>query len=142
MTMVTIINAENLILGRLASVVARRALEGEEIALVNVEKAVISGTRKRVTGAYLQKRQRGSKEGGPFFPRRPDAIMKRTVRGMLPYKRQPGREALQRVKAYVGVPVQFRGSSMETIEEAHVSRLSSSRFVTLESVSTYLGASF
>jgi len=79
-TMVTIINAEDLILGRLASMVAKRALEGEEIALVNVEKAVISGTRKRVTGAYLRKRQMGSKEGGPFFPRRPDAIMKRHLR--------------------------------------------------------------
>jgi large subunit ribosomal protein L13 len=140
--MVTVINAEDLILGRLASIVARRALEGEEIALVNVEKAVISGTRKRVMGAYLKKRQRGSKEGGPFFPRRPDAIMKRTIRGMLPYKRQPGREAFQRVRAYVGIPRQFRENPLETIEDAHVSRLSSSRFVTLESVSSYLGAAF
>ncbi len=140
--MVTVINAEDLILGRLASVVAKRAMEGEEIALVNVEKVVITGTRKRVTGVYLQKRQRGSKEGGPFFPRRPDAIMKRTIRGMLPYKRQPGREAFQRVKAYVGVPKQFRESPMEIVEEVHVSRLSSSRYVTLESISSYLGASF
>ncbi|MDD1677867.1 MAG: 50S ribosomal protein L13 [Methanomicrobiales archaeon] len=140
--MVTVINAEDLILGRLASTVAKRALDGEEIALVNVEKAVISGTRKRVTVAYLQKRQRGSTEGGPFYPRRPDAIMKRTIRGMLPYKRQPGREALQRVRAYVGIPRQFRESEMETIEEAHVSRLSSPRYVTLESISSYLGAAF
>jgi LSU ribosomal protein L13P len=140
--MVTIINAEDLILGRLASMVAKRALDGEEIALVNVEKVVISGTRKRVTGAYLQKRQRGSKEGGPFFPRRPDAIMKRTIRGMLPYKRSSGRDALQRVRAYVGIPKQFREGPMETIEEVHVSRLSSSRYVTLESISSYLGAAF
>ncbi len=140
--MVTVINADNLILGRLASLVAKRALDGEEIILVNVEKAVITGTRKRVTGIYLQKRQRGSKEGGPFFPRRPDAIMKRTIRGMLPYKRQPGREAFQRVKAYVGIPKQFREAAMETLEEAHASRLGSSRYVTLESVSSYLGAAF
>lgn len=140
--MVTVINAENLILGRLASIVARRALGGEEIALLNVEKVVISGTWKRVTGTYLRKRQKGSKEGGPFFPRRPDAIMKRTIRGMLPYKRQPGREAFQRVKAYVGIPRQFRDSPMEIIEEAHVLRLSSTRYVTLESISSYLGASF
>ncbi|MDD1673972.1 MAG: 50S ribosomal protein L13, partial [Methanomicrobiales archaeon] len=106
--MVTVINAQNLILGRLASIVAKRALEGEEIAIVNVEKVVISGTRTQVTGTYLKKRQRGSKEGGPFFPRRPDHIMKRTIRGMLPYKRQPGRMAFQRVKAYVGIPREFR----------------------------------
>jgi len=140
--MVTVIDARDLIMGRLASVVARRALEGEEIALVNVEKVVISGTRKRVTGIYLRKRQRGSKEGGPFYPRRPDAIMKRAIRGMLPYKRQPGREAFQRVKAYVGVPRVFAQSTLETVEEAHVSRLSSPRYVTLESISSFLGAAF
>ena len=140
--MVTVINAQNLILGRLASIVAKRALEGEEIAIVNVEKVVISGTRTQVTGTYLKKRQRGSKEGGPFFPRRPDHIMKRTIRGMLPYKRQPGREAFQRVKTYVGIPLEFREIPMETIEEAHVTRLSSPRYVTLESISSYLGSTF
>ncbi len=140
--MVTVINAEDLILGRLASVVAHRALQGETIAIVNAEKAVISGTRTRIISYYNRKRQRGSVEGGPFFPRRPDHILKRTVRGMLPYKRQPGRDALRRVKAYVGVPVEFRESPMESIEEAHVSRLSTPRYVTLGSVSTYLGATF
>jgi large subunit ribosomal protein L13 len=140
--MVTVINAEDLILGRMASIVAHRAMKGETIAIVNAEKAVISGTRTRVIAYYNRKRQRGSVEGGPFFPRRPDHIMKRTVRGMLPYKRQPGRDALQRVKAYVGVPVEFRESPMECLEEAHVSRLSTPRYVTLGSVSTYLGATF
>lgn len=140
--MVTVINAQDLILGRMASIVAKRALEGETVALVNVEKAVVSGTRTRVNANYNQKRQRGSLEGGPFFPRRPDHIVKRTVRGMLPYKRQAGREALKRVKAYVGVPVEFRESRMETLEEAHVSRLSSPRYVSLGSISSFLGCTF
>jgi len=45
--MVTIINGDGLILGRLASITAQRALAGEEIAIVNAEKAIISaaGTR-------------------------------------------------------------------------------------------------
>lgn len=140
--MVTVINAQDLILGRMASIVAKRALEGETIAIVNVEKAVVTGTWKRVTANYNQKRQRGSVEGGPFYPRRPDHIAKRTVRGMLPYKRQVGRDALKKVKAYVGVPVEFRESQMETLEEAHVSRLSAPRYVTLGSISSFLGATF
>ncbi|RPJ52630.1 MAG: 50S ribosomal protein L13, partial [Methanobacteriota archaeon] len=106
------------------------------------EKAVISGTRVRVLANYNQKRQRGSKEGGPFFPRRPDHIMKRTIRGMLPYKRERGIEAFKRVKVYVGVPREFADAQRETIALADMNRLSTARYVTLGAVSTFLGAKF
>jgi large subunit ribosomal protein L13 len=140
--MVTIINADGMILGRLASILATRLLAGEEIAVVNAEKAVISGTRARVFSIYRRKRERGSREGGPFFPRRPDHIMKRTIRGMVPYKRERGNDALKRVKVYVGIPKEFQGMEMETLEAASVKRLSTPRFVTLGTVSRFLGASF
>jgi len=140
--MVTVVDADGLLLGRLASIVARRTLAGEEIAIVNAEKAVISGTRVRVLANYNQKRQRGSKEGGPFFPRRPDHIMKRTIRGMLPYKRERGIEAFKRVKVYVGVPSEFAEAERETIAQADMNRLSAPRYVTLGAVSTFLGAKF
>jgi len=140
--MVTVVDADGLLLGRLASIVARRSLAGEEIAIVNAEKAVISGTRVRVLANYNQKRQRGSKEGGPFFPRRPDHIMKRTIRGMLPYKRERGIEAFKRVKVYVGVPREFADAQRETIALADMNRLSTARYVTLGAVSTFLGAKF
>lgn len=140
--MVTVIDAEGLILGRLASIVAKRCLDGEEIAILNAERAVISGPRKFVYDHYLRKHRRGSREGGPFYPRRPDHIMKRTIRGMLPYKRQKGAMALKRVKVYVGIPVEFAGSAPETIEEAHVDRLGNPQYVTLGSVSTKLGAKY
>jgi large subunit ribosomal protein L13 len=142
--MVTIINAEGLLLGRLASNVARRSLEGEKFAIVNVEKAIVSGHRAMVLGSYYQKRQRGSREGGPFFPRRPDHIMRRTIRGMLPYKRQRGAEAFRNVMAYVGVPVEFQGreAEFETIEQAGIERLNNPRYVTLGEISTTLGAKY
>jgi large subunit ribosomal protein L13 len=140
--MVTVVNGEDLLLGRMASVVAKRALDGEAIAIVNAEKAVISGSRARVLALYERKRSRGSKEGGPFFPRRPDHIVKRTIRGMLPYKRQRGAEALKRVRVYVGMPQEFAGQEMEVLEEAHVDRLNGGRVVTLGSVSTFLGAKY
>ena len=88
--MVTIIECDGLRVGRLASNFAKRALAGEEIAVINAEKAIISGNRARVLNNYKQKRQRGSREGGPFFPRRPDHIRKRTSRGMVPYERERG----------------------------------------------------
>ncbi|HVN66673.1 MAG TPA: 50S ribosomal protein L13 [Methanomicrobiales archaeon] len=140
--MVAIINADGLILGRMCSILATRLLAGEEIAVVNAEKAIITGTRARVFSTYRTKRERGSREGGPFFPRRPDHIVKRTLRGMVPYRRERGHDALKRVRVYVGVPKEFAGKEMETLEAASKNRLSTPRFVTLGTVSSFLGASF
>src|SRR5512137_2737754 len=140
--MVTVINGDGLLLGRMASAVAKRALSGEEIAIINAEKAVISGSRAQVLTHYGHKRNRGSREGGPFFPRRPDHIVKRTVRGMLPYKRTVGSDAFKRVRVYVGVPVEFVGSEREVLEYAHMNRLNNPKFVTVGAVSTFLGAKY
>ena len=38
-----IINAENLILGRMTTYAAKKALQGEEVDIVNCEKAIITG---------------------------------------------------------------------------------------------------
>jgi large subunit ribosomal protein L13 len=140
--MVAVIDADGLLLGRMASLVAKRALSGEEVAIINAEKTVISGSRARILSHYGQKRSRGSREGGPFFPRRPDHIVKRTIRGMLPYKRPSGRDALKRVKVYVGVPVDFVGMEHEVLDEAHMNRLNTPKMVTVGAVSSFLGAKY
>jgi len=140
--MVTVINGDGLILGRLASIVAQRALAGEEIAIVNIENTIISGSRARVLGNYEHKRTRGNSDWGPYFPRRPEHVMKRTIRGMLPYKRPRGVEAMKRIKCYVGVPVQFAGQPQEVPEAVHMNRLNNPQFVTLSTVCTNLGAKF
>jgi len=142
--MVTIINGDGLLLGRLASITAQRALAGEEIAIVNVEKVIISGSRARVLANYKHKRERGASGNrwGPFVPRRPDHLMKRTIRGMLPYKRPRGVEAFKNIKAYVGIPVEFAGKDMEVPEEVHINRLNNPNYITLGAVSTFLGAKF
>lgn len=142
--MVTIINGDGLLLGRLASITARRALAGEEIAIVNAEKAIISGSRARVLANYRHKRDRGASGShwGPFVPRRPDHLMKRTIRGMLPYKRPRGVDAMKRIRCYVGVPVDFVGKEMEVPEEVHMNRLNNPNHITLAAVCTFLGAKF
>lgn len=140
--MVQVIDADGLLLGRMASIVAQRALAGEEIAIVNAEKAIVSGSKARVLANYTRKRERGSREGGPFFPRRPDQIVKRTIRGMLPYKRERGAAALKRIRVYVGVPAEFSGMDMETLEAAHINRLSRPTYVTVGAISTQLGAKY
>lgn len=125
-----VIDAAGLVLGRMASIVAKRLLNGERIIIVNAEKAVISGDKHMLIRQYHDYLQIGHPGRGPLHPRRPDRIIKRAVRGMLPYKQPRGREALKRLTVYIGVPPEFRGMTFETIPEADASRLKG-RYMTI-----------
>ncbi len=140
-----IINAEGLILGRLASKVAKMLLEGEEVVIVNAEKAIITGNREDIFAKYKQRtelRTRTNPRKGPFYPKRSDEIVRRTVRGMLPWKTDRGRRAFKRLRVYVGVPREFEGKELETISEAHMSRLATPKYVTVGEVAKFLGGKF
>ncbi|MFQ6120444.1 MAG: 50S ribosomal protein L13 [Methanosarcinales archaeon] len=138
----TVIDADSLILGRLASIVAKRLLNGEEIFVINAENAIVSGSKASTLKEYKEMRDKGSKEKGPYFPRMPDRILKRTVRGMLPYKKHKGRFALKRLKVYIGVPDELKNEKTETIPEADMNRLSSIKYIKLGEISRKLGAKF
>jgi len=119
----TVIDASGLILGRMASVVAKRLLLGESIVIVNAEKATLSGrrlSRVREAKAFLEVGHPGK---GPFHPRRPDQIVRRTVRGMLPRRLPKGQAAFKRLRVFLGVPLEFEGVAFETVPEADVRRL-------------------
>ena len=139
-----VINADGLIVGRLASTVAKRLLLGEEIFIVNIDRAVLSGSGTNTFEEYRAFRDKGSRERGPYFPRMPDQIMKRTIRGMVPYRRKSGRDALARLRIYIGVPEELRRKvkEFEIVEQASVSRLSSAKFTRLGDLSKMLGAKF
>jgi len=89
-------------------------------------------------------KDKGSREKGPYFPRMPDLIMKRTIRGMVPYRRKTGREALARLRIYIGVPDELKSKEkeFESLELASMSRLSSARYMRLGDLSKMLGAKF
>ncbi|HEC81655.1 MAG TPA: 50S ribosomal protein L13 [Thermoplasmatales archaeon] len=135
--MVTVIDASGVVLGRLGSIVAKRLLEGEEIVVVNAEKAIITGKRQQLKKEYMQKREVGTYRKGPFFPRMPDRIVKRTIRGMLPYQTPHGRAAYKRLKCYIGVPEEFEGKDMEKLLDVQKTPLS---YMTVEELSKSLGA--
>jgi large subunit ribosomal protein L13 len=119
----TVIDASGLIVGRMASTIAKRLLLGESIIVVNAEKAVLSGRRlSRVKDArkFLEIGHPGK---GPFHPRRPDQIIRRSVRGMLPRRLPKGQAALRRLKIFLGVPAEFKAVTLQSIPEANVSRL-------------------
>ena len=119
----TVIDATGLILGRMASVVAKRLLMGEHIAIVNAEKAVISGRRKAIVRRYKERLQIGHYRKGPYWPRRPDRIVWRTIRGMLPRYKEKGKKALKRLRVFIGVPEELKGVQAQTIPEARADKL-------------------
>jgi len=136
----TVIDASGHILGRLSSKIAKRLLNGERIVVVNAEKAVITGDKHMVFERYKEKYDRGSKEKGPYFPRHPERIFKRTVRGMLPWKSSRGRDAYRRLRVFMGVPEELQGREFERIDDALLEKVSKTdKYVTLAEVSRYLG---
>jgi len=114
----TVIDADGLILGRMASHVAKRLLNGEKIVIVNAEKAVISGKRLSILKEMRDFLQIGHFRKGPYHPRRPDNIVKRVIRGMLPRKKPRGINALKRLRVYIGVPKDYEDKEKEKILEA------------------------
>ncbi|WIV67725.1 50S ribosomal protein L13 [Natrialbaceae archaeon AArc-T1-2] len=134
-----VVDARDCILGRVASQVAERALEGDRVAVVNAEDAVITGDKNDVFETYRKRLQLGS-DSGPYYPKRPDTIFKRSVRGMLPYKKKRGRKAFENVRVYVGNPYEDGDSEAEILPDTSLDRLSNIRFVHLHEVSEQLGA--
>jgi len=137
-----LVDATGLVLGRLASVTAKCLLAGEEVKIVNAEKAIITGKKEFIFSDYGHMRERGHKERGPYFPRRPDMILKRTVRGMLPYKMRRGRDAFSRLRIYVGVPRELKGMQFEQPEGAKMRITSNNKYIELGALSKRLGANF
>ncbi|HEC89733.1 MAG TPA: 50S ribosomal protein L13 [Thermoplasmatales archaeon] len=134
-----VIDAEGATLGRLSTIVAKELLRGEEIVIINSEKAVISGKKRMIREEYKRRRELGTSRKGPFFPRMPDRIVKRSIRGMLPYQTPHGRAALKRLKCYIGIPEEFKDKEKEVIEEAKRKHVD---FITIEELSRFLGAEF
>ena len=139
--MAVVINAEGLILGRLCTHVAKRIRNGDEVVVLNAEKAVVSGNREQLLEFYLHRRHRASSQSkakGPHYPRTADRILKRTVRGMIEYRKPWGRAAYKRLKVYLGVPKEYKDVKAETYESAKKPHLD--KYVLLGEITNYLGA--
>ncbi len=118
-----IVDASNLILGRMATVAAKRLLNGENIVILNAEKAIVSGKKLSRVKEEKKKLEIGHPRKGPYFPRQPDRFVKRVVRGMLPRKKPKGKTAYKRLRVFIGVPEEFEDKPTETISEASAEKL-------------------
>lgn len=130
-----VVDAQYCIYGRVASRVAERALDEWKIAVVNVEEAVITGSEDDIVSTYRKRMSIGSDQG-PRHSNQPDRLFKRAVRGMLPYKKPRGREALENVRAFIGNPYDLQGIQFD---DASLDRRSTIKFVEIAELSNQLG---
>ncbi len=133
-----VVNAEGLILGRMSSKIAKLLLNGEEVIIVNAEKSVLSGRRKSKIAEAKEFLEVGAPERGPFHYRRPDRIVLKTVRGMLPMKKPKGKNALSNLRVFMGVPEEFKNQAPETLPDAEASKLKGPQF-TLGELASQIG---
>ncbi len=135
------IDATDQIAGRLSSKVAKLILSGKRVVVVNAEKALVSGSRTSVINQWKERLELASKVNpiyGPIHPRRPDNILRRMVRGMVPRKKPKGASAMKRLRIYIGVPSAVKASKMTKFEDAAATR-PIPVYVTMRDLSKSLG---
>lgn len=133
-----IIDATDTILGRLATHAAKQALLGEDVIVINAEKAIVSGEKQEVLARWRQKYARGVPSKGPFIHRHPDRLVRRTIRGMLPYKSPRGAEAYKKVMCYSGVPEAYKDKDAQKLAATKM-KLPNTKYVTVLDISKNLG---
>ena len=109
-----IIDGSGAIFGRLCSFAAKKALEGNEVVIVNSEKTIITGNKKDVIKKYESLRKKGGhSQKGPKYSKIPYKMLKNGIKGMLPdFREGQGKEALKRVKCYEDIPENLKSEKM------------------------------
>lgn len=136
-----VVDGTDLIAGRLASNVAKLLLQGNHVSIVNCEKIMISGNRQNIVGEYKDFLKIASiihPKHGPFHPRRPDTIISRMVRGMVPRDKPSGQAAHRRLRAYIGVPREIRTLEKIQFDNAKIRR-SNAYYVSMSNLGRTIG---
>ena len=111
-----VIDGKGAILGRLSSFAAKQSLLGKKVIIINSNKVVITGKKKIILERYIKKIHAGKgSQKGPYWSRTSNMMLRRIIRGMLPWKTARGREAFKRIICYKQSP--------ETISNKNVIKL-------------------
>lgn len=119
------VDASDQVAGRLSSKVAKLIISGKKVVVVNAEKAVISGSRTSVVNQWKERLEISSRVNpiyGPIHPRRPDNILRRMVRGMVPRKKAKGALAMKRLRVYIGVPATLGANKLTKFDDTAATR--------------------
>ena len=133
-----IIDAKDKVVGRIATVAAKKALTGEKVDIINCESAIITGRKKYLLNEFRRKKEMGNFKG-PFLPKMPDRFVKRMIRGMLPYKQEKGKIAFKNIKCYISIPEEFKGKETLELKGADKSKLNSLNYLRVEDICKRLG---
>ena len=136
-----VVDGTNLIAGRLCSNVAKLLRKGNRVSIVNCEKIMISGKKASIVSEYEDFLKISSiihPRHGPFHPRRPDTIIKRMIRGMLPKEKPSKKTDLARLRTYIGVPNELKGFEKIQFEKSKITR-TYSKYTTMAELSRYIG---
>ena len=118
---------------------AKQALNGQMVTVVNCEKAVVTGNKSRVLETYAEKFEVGQVNQGPYFPTRPDMVVRRTIRGMLPRKKPRGVAAYGRVMCHVGVPADVKVAEAKALPLASLDKIKRAPHITLMELCKHIG---
>lgn len=136
-----IVDATGCIAGRMCSRVSKLLLKGNRVSVINSENAMLSGDRYMTINLYKEYLEISSVTNpihGPFHPRRPDTILTRMVRGMIPKTKTSGIEAFKRLRVYIGVPEELRNKKAEFIQDAKITR-PPSKYISVGDVAREIG---
>ncbi len=136
-----VVDATDHIAGRLSSNVAKLLLQGNRVSIVNCEKIMISGSRSSIIKEYRDFLKISSilhPKHGPFHPRRPDTIITRMIRGMLPREKPSGIAAHKRLRAYIGTPKELKPFENAQFEKAKITK-SSANYTTMSELGRTIG---
>ncbi|HKO63787.1 MAG TPA: 50S ribosomal protein L13 [Candidatus Nitrosocosmicus sp.] len=136
-----VVDATNCISGRICSKVSKLLLQGNRVSVVNAEKVMVSGNKYEVIESYKKRLEVGSIVNpihGPFHPRRPDTIITKMIRGMVPKRKSSGMQSFKRLRVYIGVPDELKNSPMQSFEDAKITR-PESFYISMSDVAKQIG---
>jgi large subunit ribosomal protein L13 len=136
-----IVDIANCIAGRTCSRISKLLLEGNKVSIINAEKAMISGNRYKTIDTYKEDLEISSVTNpihGPFHPRRPDTILTKMVRGMIPKRKASGIEAFKQLRVYIGVPEKLSREEPKIFEDCKI-RNPESYYITVGDVAKQIG---
>jgi large subunit ribosomal protein L13 len=126
----------------MATRIAKLLMEGWEVKVINAEKAVLSGDPRMVVRGYQilldVKVHTNPYRNKIKRPRTPIGIIKDAVKGMLPKHNARGREALRRLKVYIGEPEDVPKEEAIRFPDADAVRLSG-KYITVGEVARRMG---
>jgi len=140
-----VLDASDLIMGRMCSQIAKMALLGEHIVITNTKDVVVSGRRNQILEKYVHLRHirnLSNPRRGPFHFSRPDTFIRQKFKAMLP-KNKRGAEALTRIHCYISsIPNAkedtYKDGKTSVVRNASSERLRH-RFITVGDICDHMG---